>query len=98
MLVSDNGSRLFIDGEERIDNWAPRRPTVTPRSRIGVAGATVPLEAGVHHLRVEYFEDRDAAQLHLTASFDEETPPAPIPAERLIFPGLEFDESDPCGG
>lgn len=88
MLVSDNGSRLFVDGELRIDNWAPQRDEV--------AGVRMTLEAGVHHLRVEYFEDRAEARLHLTASFDEHTPPGPIPAERLVFPGLELDERNPC--
>jgi hypothetical protein len=89
MLVSDNGSRLFVDGELRIDNWAARQSSP-------VAGARMTLGVGVHHLRVEYFEDRGEARLHLTASFDESSPPGPIPAERLVFPGLELDEPDPC--
>lgn len=89
MLVSDNGSRLFVDGELHIDNWAVRRLPA-------VAGARMTLGAGVHHLSVEYFEDRGEARLHLTASFDESSPPGPIPTERLAFPGLELDEHDPC--
>jgi hypothetical protein len=89
MLVSDNGSRLFVDGELHIDNWAVQR-------RTAVASARMTLGAGVHHLRVEYFEDRGEARLHLTASFDESSPPGPIPAERLAFPGLELDEHAPC--
>jgi len=89
-LVSDDGSRLFIDGKKVVDNWGKHGKEAK--------GATVPLTAGVHHLRVEYFEERFDASIDFTASFEEEIPPAPIPARMLQYPGDEFDiESNPCG-
>jgi hypothetical protein len=91
MLVSDDRSRLLVDGQEQIDRWQNRARTT--------GGKKLELEAGVHHLGVEYNERRGSAMLHLTASFDPEDPPAPIPAQMLEFPGLEIDEDgNPCEG
>jgi hypothetical protein len=92
-VVSDDGSRIWIDGKVVVDNWEKHKPTAK--------GKRLPLAAGVHHLRVDYFELKHDASIHLTASFDEDEPPSPIPARMLEFPGLEFDEADaanPCEG
>jgi hypothetical protein len=61
-------------------------------------GAEYAFEAGVHHLRVEFIEDDGAAELHLTATNDEELPPGPIPGRLLEYPGEDLDEDQPCGG
>ena len=90
MLVSDDGSRLLVDGEPLIDAWGGRKPRVK--------GESVSLSAGVHHLRVEYFEHVRNASLSLTASFDEDEAPQAIPAKMLEFPGMDFDEDEPCAG
>jgi hypothetical protein len=88
MLVSNDGSRLFVDGEKLLNAWT--------RNGSSAEGERVRLDAGVHHLRVEYFEREHEAKVHLSASFDEREPPGPIPAEMLAFPGMEFDKDDPC--
>jgi hypothetical protein len=90
MLVSNDGSRLFVDGEKTVNAWK--------KNGARVKGERVWLDAGVHHLRVEYFERDSTAKLHLTASFDEREAPKPIPAQMLEYPGTELDEDDPCAG
>ncbi|HEY0133240.1 MAG TPA: PA14 domain-containing protein, partial [Nannocystis sp.] len=85
-LISDDGSRLEIDGALVIDNWG--KHTATTR------GATLELAAGEHHLHVEYFEERSSASLTLLASLDGEAP-KPIPRTMLRAPD-EGDEN-PCG-
>lgn len=86
-LVSDDGSRLFIDGNQQVDNWG--------KHGLRARGRTVKLKAGVHHVRVEYFEHRNDATVALTASFDADKP-APIPGSMLHAPpGKETDEN-PC--
>jgi hypothetical protein len=86
-LVSDDGSRLFIDGQQVIDNWGRHGE----RSR----GADVPLAAGMHHLRVEYFDDRHAAALELRASLHGELPDS-LPVRFLRHPGDDLEATDPC--
>lgn len=54
-LVSDAGSRLWIDGVLVVDHDGVHGPT----RKEGFIG----LEAGRHRVRVEYFEDTDAARL-----------------------------------
>ncbi len=88
-VISDDGSRILIDGEVVVDNWTKHKPTAR--------GKRISLDAGVHHLRVEYFELKYDASIQLLASFDEDDPPSPIPARMLEFPGMQFeDDADPC--
>lgn len=90
-VVSDDGSKVYVDGEVVIDNWEKHRPTAR--------GEKMELSAGVHHLRVDYFEYKHAASLHFVASFDDQEAPSPIPARMLEFPGMDFDEEgNPCEG
>ena len=63
-LTSDDGSRLFIDGERVVDNWGDH----SPRSRTGVRT----LDAGVYHLRIDYYEARHGAKLVLEVAFDDD--------------------------
>lgn len=83
-LSSDDGSRLLVNGEELVDNWGDHG-TETKHGSIA-------LEAGVHHLEVEYYEARHGADMKLLASFDSEKP-ATIPVELLAAPG---EGEDPC--
>jgi hypothetical protein len=85
-LTSHDHARLFIDGRLVIDN-SGRRPL--PRTQ----GTDVSLQAGVHHLRVEYHERVKSASLTLAASFDNERPRRIAP-ERLRFP--DGDQQHPC--
>ncbi len=56
-LGSDDGSRIFVDGEKLIDNW--RMQTQTWRHE------HVEISPGNHHIRVEYFEGGGAARMQL---------------------------------
>ena len=85
-LTSDDGSRLFIDGRPAIDIWERHMRSLT-------RGTDVSLEAGVHHLRVEYYERVGVASVTLSASFDNERPRRIAP-ERLRFP--DGDWQHPC--
>ncbi len=86
-LTSDDGSRLFIDGKQTIDNWG--------KHGLKARGRSIKLKPGVHHLRVEYFEHRNGASVALSASFGPDKP-APIPGSMLHAPpGSETDEN-PC--
>lgn len=86
-LTSDDGSRLFVDGTPIIDLWEARGRAQKD--------ATMDLEAGVHHLRLDYFERRGSAGVTLRASIDGEKP-GPIPGDLLYYPGDELDAADPC--
>ncbi len=54
--TSDDGVRLYIDGEPVINSWYPMRGTRT---------RTVTLPEGEHTLRLEYFERTGAANVRL---------------------------------
>lgn len=83
-LISNNGSRLFIDGQLVIDNWDNN----FTRTR----GGEVDLSAGIHHLRVEYWEGSRTASVTLLASLDGQ-PPKAIPRSMLRYPD---DGGDMC--
>jgi beta-glucosidase len=85
-LTSRDGSRLFIDGVQVIDNWGshPRR----------TRGTELTLKAGVHPMRVEYSGLLESASVTLAASFDHERPRRIAP-ERLRLP--EGDREGSCG-
>lgn len=90
-VKANDAARVFVGGETVVDAWE-RDPVTRKR---GYGGAQVELEAGVHHLRVEYFESLGSAKIQLAASFGEEVP-EPLTGERLVYPGDELDEDDPC--
>ena len=46
--VSDDGVRVFVDGEKVLENWTHHGPTEDR--------AVVSLAAGKHRIRVEHFE------------------------------------------
>ncbi|NVB37563.1 hypothetical protein G6O69_06945 [Pseudenhygromyxa sp. WMMC2535] len=88
---ANDGARVFLDGETIIDAWD--RDTATRRK--GFGSASLDLEPGVHHLRVEFYESLGRQSISLVASFDGAVPKE-IPRERLRYPGDEIDEQDPC--
>jgi hypothetical protein len=55
--ISDDGIRVFVDGREVISRWNHHGPTPDEVS--------VPLEEGVHEIRVEYCQEGGAAILRL---------------------------------
>ncbi|PRQ00580.1 PA14 domain-containing protein [Enhygromyxa salina] len=90
-LNANDGARVFVDGESLIDGW--ERDSGTRRRGMGTGELT--LTPGLHHLRVEYFESMGSASIKLAVSFDDSAP-APLSHDRLVYPGDEFDEEDPC--
>jgi len=90
-LVADDHARLFIGGTSILSKWHRKKNTEEP------VGAVVEFRPGVHHLKVEFEEEKSKAEIHLLASFDGERPDR-IPPDRLRFPGLQApDDSNPCG-
>lgn len=53
---SDDGVRLYVDGQRVIDSWRPMRGTRT---------AALTLTEGAHTIRLEYYERTGAAQVRL---------------------------------
>jgi hypothetical protein len=70
-LTSDDGSRLFVDGELVIDNWG--------RHGIEAKGARVDLAPGVHRLRVDYFDGGGPGLVRLAPQDKSE----PLPVDEL---------------
>jgi len=85
-LRSDDGARLDIDGKRVVDNWGPH----ASRTRTG----TVPLTAGTHTLRLEYFDAAFQAELQLFAKFPNDENYTSIPVTHLTAPR---DGAEPCG-
>lgn len=84
-LTSDDSAHLLIDSQQVIDDWEPHARHTR--------GADVSLEAGVHHLRVDYSQLEGSDFVTLTASFDGERPQRIAPG-RLRFP--REDAQRPC--
>lgn len=57
-LRSDDGARLFVDGALAVDNGGSHAMATT--------SASVPLSAGLHDIRVEYYENAAGAGLELS--------------------------------
>ena len=64
--TTDDGVRLFVDGNLIIDQWQDLRRESFSRE--------IPLNAGVHTVRMEYFENGYAAAAKLTWDFLDATP------------------------
>ena len=71
-LNSDDGARLFVDGELVINAWYDHGPSRT-------FAATRTLSAGSHELRVEYYERRGAAVVRFGWQPTGGSPVAPAP-------------------
>jgi hypothetical protein len=84
-IASDDGSRLYVDGDLVVDNWGAH----AVRTRTG----KIALEAGVHYLRLDYFEASATAEVTLHAAFGDETEYSTIPVSMLSPPG---EGEDPC--
>ncbi len=83
-LGSDDGSRLFVDGVQIIDNWGRHGFLVLTRTTI--------LSPGTHHLRVDYFEASQDARILLT------TTARPASAVIEFTPAADAsNETPPCG-
>jgi hypothetical protein len=66
---SDDGIRVYLDGVAVIDKWIDQGPTDYT--------ATIPVTAGNHEVKVEYFEDGGGAQVYFSYAPASATPPPP---------------------
>ncbi len=87
LLVSDDGARVFVDGDRVVNNWGSHRARQARGARV--------LDPGVHHVQVLYYDQRGPAQVHLTATVDGGAI-GPLPPALLWDPGASFDPEDPC--
>ena len=86
-LTSDDGSRLFVDGEKLIDNWGPH----SPRTRTG----KMLFEPGTYAIEVEYFDAAHGAVLKLVVAIGEDAEHESLPPDMLRQPS--GDPERPCG-
>jgi hypothetical protein len=56
-VVSDDGVRLYIDGELVLDKWL---------DHVGTYAVTRRMSPGAHHIRVEYFESEENAVIRVS--------------------------------
>ncbi len=87
VTTTDDGVRLWVDGRLLIDAWQPMRST---------RSATVRLEAGVHQIRMEYFERSGAAMARLIWYRVAQTAPQPTPP-RPAHPSPRHPDPSPRG-
>ena len=84
--TSDDGSKLYIDGEVLVDNDGIHNVTTVSES--------IFLEPGEYELRVEYFEATGGQALSVVFAFEDEAVQA-IPANGFL--GLSADDPDFIG-
>jgi len=84
-LTSDDGSRLYVDGELAVDN-----PGI---HALHTEQAALDLSAGLHDIRLEYFECEGGAAVKLAYKLPEEGQSQIVPADVLYHgtpePGLD---------
>ncbi len=82
-LASDDGSRLFVDGRQIIDNWGAHG--------IRYKHAQLDLEPGLHHLRIEYFDGGGGAYLQFLVAGLDRGAPERLDLRFLSRPSIEGD-------
>jgi hypothetical protein len=85
-LASDDGSRLFVDGQMLINNWKTTPMTWTQ--------GTISLTPGLHVIRVEYQELVGVASVMLKLGWDGNTPEA-IDPTTVLLPNKPVEALDP---
>jgi len=79
---SDDGVRLYVDDELRIDEWHDQSPAYH--------STTLHLDAGRHALELHYFQNLGGADLDLLWGLESGIQ-TPIPAESVAHSGLRFE-------
>ena len=79
--TSDAGMRVYVDGTLLIDNWVAHTETVDKRTRT--------LSAGLHDVRVEYFDDVGSAVAKLSWA-EANSAQAPTPTIDTPAPGTTW--------
>ena len=82
---SDDESRVFVDGKSVVDSWKPH--SMTWRQ------GKVSLAEGVHHVRVEYGEEKGGASVMLKLGWNGAVPEPIDPSLVLVPTG---DAANPC--
>jgi PA14 domain len=86
-VTSDDGVRLFVDGQKVLDDWSFHGRTTTTVTR--------QLTQGTHQIVLEYFDAGGDAVAKLDYERTAEAPPSPPPAEP--FTAEYFDNMDLAG-
>ena len=76
-IVSDDGVRLWIDGQIKIDNW---------KDGVWTLEAAATLTAGYHDIQLDYYEHTQGARVQLTIEIVPVTPAATKTATRTPSP------------
>ncbi len=84
-LLSDDGSRLYVDGKLVVDNDGVH----PPRERSG----KVHLSPGIHAIEVQYFQG-PRYQVALVLSWDGPEPGKKVPFDSRAFSPVEVEEGD----
>jgi hypothetical protein len=88
-LGSDDGSRLFVNGEQILDLWE--------RSGYRLRSTVKQLSPGMNLLRVDYFQDGGDGRITFKTRFPEQKEFSDIPTKMLRLPGERLTpEDDPC--
>src|SRR3989344_2965778 len=77
ITFTDDGVRVFVNDRKVIDNWTVHGITMDE--------ARVPLSAGHHTVRMEYFEAGGEGLAQLVVEEDASTPPPPAPPQIQSF-------------
>ncbi len=77
VTFTDDGVRVFVNDRKVIDNWTVHGITMDE--------ARVPLSAGRHTVRMEYFEAGGEGLAQLVVEEDASTPPPPVPPQIQAF-------------
>src|SRR3989344_1968925 len=77
ITFTDDGVRVFVNDRKVIDNWTVHGITMDE--------ARVPLSAGHHTVRMEYFEAGGEGLAQLVVEEDASTPPPPPPPQIQSF-------------
>lgn len=77
VTFTDDGVRVFVNDRKVIDNWTVHGITMDE--------ARVPLAAGRHTVRMEYFEAGGEGLAQLVVEDDPATPPPPAPPQIQAF-------------
>ncbi len=73
---TDDGVRLWVDGQQIIDNWKDQPPTEKAATKSLTAGQRYPIQ-------MDYYEDKGGAVAQLSWSSPSEQPKEIIPASQL---------------
>jgi hypothetical protein len=96
--TDDDGVRVYVDNQKIIDHWVDEGPTTYT--------ASVPLSAGTHTIRMEYYDDSQGAQATLAWSQTGTATPSPTPvgsptpspsSAPINIAGMVFYDSDNSG-